>query len=113
MNKGWVGGAADESDLRSHRCGRRAGGGRARGRGGLRLRVALVAREDGDRDERDGCRDRGVDASAAALALPRFLDQRLDESFEFVAVDRIVGPWRAGWCGYAHAVSVARLRYCY
>ena len=72
------------------------------GRSSLRPRGSLEGREDDDRDERHGGRDRPVDAAAAPLALPCLLDQRLDEGLELLAVDRIARAGRARRGGDGH-----------
>ena len=73
---------------------RREGSTARRARGSsLGLCRALEGREDRDSEERQERRDRRVDAPSTPRALPRLLDQRLDESLELVAVDGIT---RAG-----------------
>ena len=61
----------------------------------LRLCAALEDREDRDSDERHQRRGSPVDAPPAPGALPRLLDQRLDEGLELLAVDGIARAGRA------------------
>ena len=67
----------------------------SRRRSSLRLCAALEDREHRDSDERQERRGRPVDAPPAPGALPRLLDQRLDEGLELLAVDGIARARRA------------------
>ncbi len=93
---------ADEGDLRRH-ClrGRVQPRGECRG-SSLGLRAASENREDRDSDKRDEGYDCRVSASATLRALPRFLDQRLDEGLELPVPDGIVRARRARRSGYGH-----------
>ena len=84
---------ADESELRACRSGGKARPHGERRGSSLRLCCALEDREERDPDQRHERRDRRVDAPPAPRALPRLLDQRLDEGLELLAVDGIT---RAG-----------------
>ena len=76
---------------RGHGTGRRSGGGRSV----ARLGAAVEDGQDHDHCERHDRGDGPVDPPAAALALPRLLDQRLDESLDLLAIDGIARERRA------------------
>ena len=95
----------DESELRACRSGGKADPCGERRGSSLRLCAAVEDREDRDSDERHQRRDRPVDAPPAPGALPRLLDQRLDEGLELLAVDGIARARRARRGGDGHSCT--------
>ena len=100
---------ADEGDLRARRCGGKARPcGERRGRR-LGLRAASEEREERDSDERDEGHDCRVPASSPLRALPRLLDQRLDEGVELLASTGSLGRGGRGGAVTVTTTSVVRL----
>ena len=86
---------AHEGDPGVDPRGRPAG---PRGKPGAGLRPCSALENDKDRDADERCRSREQPrrpGAAGAGALPRLLDQRLDQGLELLAVDGIAGARRA------------------
>ena len=100
---------ADEGDLRARRCGGKARPcGECRG-SSLGLRAPSEQREERDSDERDEGHDCPVAASATLRALPRFLDQRLDEGLELLASTGSLGRGGRGGAVTVTAASLTQI----
>ena len=106
-------------------CGEPAPGGRAASGGDCAFATGLCARsasrrrgsgatattpaeadERADRDRGDEEGGRDVLAPTSACALPRLLDQSLDERLKLIVCNGIAGARRTRRCGNAHACAV-------
>ena len=86
--------------------------GRAAGAGGSLCDCAVrskIAKTTTPMSATSGC-DCSVGEPSAPGALPRLLDQRLDEGLELLAVDRIARAGRARRGGDGHGCRPTRLR---